>query len=100
MVTSARRGVEAPALRRENRSHDVQRVMRDPCAVWEESMCKAHSAFGGLLPGVPAYLALFGHPHQIGPHSSLNWGGSLSTPCLDDVVTPAIRAARDLYQRI
>ncbi|MFD1148048.1 hypothetical protein [Saccharothrix hoggarensis] len=48
------------------------------------------------LAGVPVYLASFGHPHQMGPHSSLNWGRSFSTPYLDDVVAPAIRAARDL----
>ncbi|MEV1116731.1 hypothetical protein AB0I91_16800 [Actinosynnema sp. NPDC049800] len=51
------------------------------------------------LAGVPVYLASFGHPHQMGPHSSLNWGRSFSTPYLDGVVAPAIRTARELYQR-
>ncbi|MFJ6674320.1 hypothetical protein ACIQMJ_24710 [Actinosynnema sp. NPDC091369] len=50
------------------------------------------------LAGVPVYLASFGHPHQMGAHSPMNWGRSFSTPYLDDVVAPTIRTARDLYQ--
>jgi hypothetical protein len=46
------------------------------------------------LAGVPVYLAPFGHQHQMGPHSSLNWGRSFSLPYLDDVVAPAVRVAR------
>jgi hypothetical protein len=48
------------------------------------------------IGGVPLYLASFVHPYQQGRQSDKNWGGSFSTPYLDEIVAPTIRLAREL----
>lgn len=48
------------------------------------------------LAGVRLLLASFVHPYQQGRNAHMGWGGSFSTPYLDDVVTPTIFLARVL----
>jgi len=45
------------------------------------------------IAGVRLLLASFVHPHQEGAQSIKNWGRDFSTPYLDTVVGPTIRAA-------
>jgi hypothetical protein len=44
--------------------------------------------------GVDTLIASFPHPYQQGRNSALSWGSSASTPYLNAVVAPTLRAAR------
>ncbi len=48
------------------------------------------------LAGVRLLLASLVHPYQQGRNAHMGWGGSFSTPYLDDVVAPTILHARVL----